>query len=354
MRSPLHEAQAAGNASFTSIWGWEIADHFGSPQTEYDAVCRDAGALDLSYLGKLRVTGRDRIRYLHNMLSNDIKNLPTGKGCYAALLTHQGRIESDLHVYHEPDTFMLECPAAGTAHVLTTLNRFIVADDVVVEDITAATCILSLQGPDSRRVMERTLSCSLEGMEPLEHRAIPREPGDWMVVRRDRVGMDGFDLWLPSAAASGLWTQWVEVEGIARVGLRALDWLRTEAGIPWYGVDMDERNLPQEVGLSSAISLTKGCYRGQEIVARVHYRGHLDRRLGAVAVESDELPPRGAGILSGGSRIGEVSSAVSSPRLGRPLALGILKTEFLQDDTPVEVAYGAATRPGKVVSLPIR
>ena len=174
-----------------------------------------------------------------------------------------------------------------------------------------------------------------------------------MLVRRDRTGCDGYDLWLPAADLSEVWKRWTETFGIAPVGHRALNWLRTEAGIPWFGVDMSDRNLPMEMGLTSAISLTKGCYRGQEIVARVHYRGHLDRRLGAIAIEHNEPPPAGAEVRHGGVKAGEVTSAILSPRLQRPLALCILKLDVLHPGTAVEVDYGSNSYKGSTVSLPL-
>lgn len=175
-----------------------------------------------------------------------------------------------------------------------------------------------------------------------------------MIVRRDRTGRGGYDLWLPRAELAGIWRRWVEVEKVLPVGLRALNWARTEAGIPWYGIDMDDRTLPMEAGLNAAISMDKGCYPGQEIVARVTHRGHLNRGLGGIAIEHDEPPAGRAEVRSQGTKIGEVTSAAYSPQLGKPLALAILKTDFLQPGTPVEVDVGQGFRPGKVVTLPIK
>jgi aminomethyltransferase len=202
-------------------------------------------------------------------------------------------------------------------------------------------------------MMERTIGTSLDGMGILQHRSVAHEPDNWTVVHRDRTGCDGYDLWLPWGDAPILWSRWLEEARISPVGHEALNWLRTEAGIPWYGIDMDENSLPQELGLSSAISLTKGCYRGQEIVARVHYRGHLGRQLGAVVIQFDRPPAKGAEVRANGDRIGEVTSSIPSPRLGRPLALCILKSAYLSASTVVEVAYDDCYHTGEVLSLPL-
>jgi folate-binding protein YgfZ len=287
------------------------------------------------------------------MLSNDIKALRPGTGCYAALLTRQGQIQSDLHVYAFAEELLLECPVAGSQAVLENLNRFIVGDMVTIEDLTGDLSLLSLQGPLSRQQMEITVESPLVGMAPLEHRTVERGSGKWVVVRRDRTGCDGYDLWLPRQDTPGVWSQWVGTSRIRAVGHTAFNWLRTEAGIPWYGIDMTERNLPMEMGLDAAISMTKGCYRGQEIVARVTHRGHLDRKLAGVAVESPAVPAAGAEVQSDHARIGSVTSAILSPRLSRPLALCILKTAYLKPGTRVEVACGNSNCPAEVVALPL-
>ncbi len=352
-RSPLHDLHAARGARFGEYHGWEITEDFGNPDREYRAVVSAAAAFDHSYLGKLRVTGRDRVRYLNSLLSNDIKNLRTGAGCYATLLTHQGRMESDLYVYALEEELLLECSPAGREQLWQSLNKYIVSDAVAVEDLSARLCVVSLQGPESAREMERIVESRLEEMAPLAHRMMGPSR-KWIVARRDRTGRDGYDLWVPSENAAEAWHRMVEEGGIQPAGHQALDWLRTEAGIPWFGVDMDNRTLPMEMGLTSAISMTKGCFRGQEIVARVTYRGHLDRNLGAVAVDSAEPPLKGAKVMARGAVIGEVTSAVISPTLRRPLALAVLKTEFLAPGTGVEVAYPSLTHPGEVVALPVR
>ncbi len=351
-KTPLYDFESGQGAVFAQSHGWEIPEHYGEPRSEYQAVRSGAGSMDLCYLGKLRVSGKDRSRYLHNMLSNDIKNLKAGTGCYATLLTHQGRMESDLYVYSFPEDYLLECRPAGRDRLCGTLKKYVVGDIVEIEDRTDDWGLLSLQGPQARYAMEEMVEVGLEGLALLEHKTIPRPSGDWVVVHRDRTGCDGYDLWLPAGDLRFVWGTWRE-KGIQPIGLVASNWLRTEAGIPWYGIDMEEHNLPMEFNLSSAISLTKGCYRGQEIVARVTYRGHLDRGFGGIAVDSTEPPARGSEIRSEGEKVGEITSATFSPLLGCPLGLAVLKSELLQPGTAVEVICGDRPTVGKVVSLPL-
>jgi folate-binding protein YgfZ len=351
--TPLETLQAVQGARFAEHYGRRIAEDYGDPRREYEAVRGDVGALDVGYAGKASLTGRDRVKYLHNMISNDIKALAPGRGCHAAMLTHQGRMEADLYVYALEEELRLECGPAATERLLTQLRKFIIADQVTVEDRTAALALLSLQGPGAPTAMAATTGLALEGIAPLELRTVARTAGSWMVVRRDRSGAGGWDLWLPAQDAAEVWRRWTGEMGIPPVGHRALDWLRTEAGIPWYGADMDDTTLPMEVGLFDAISMTKGCYRGQEIVARVMHRGHLNRGLAGIVLESGEPPAHGASILAGGTSAGEVTSATFSPRLGRALALAVLKDDYRAPGTRVEVLTGEAAAAGEVVALPL-
>jgi folate-binding protein YgfZ len=348
----LREIQALQGAVFVEHYGVKAAGHYGDPLVEYHAIRGEVGAVDLCWLAKFVVKGRDRVRYLHNMLTNDIRNLRVWHGCYAALLTHQGKMESDLYVYAEPDDFRLECMPAGSKRLSESLNKYIVGDIVQIEDRNDAVGILSLQGPDSMRQMESTVGAFLEGLAPLEQRMIPKAPGNWTVVRRDRTGCDGYDLWLPIEEAAAVWDEWRR-RGLPPAGYEALNWLRTEQGIPWYGEDMDEHSLPMEFGLDSAVSTTKGCYRGQEIVARVLNRGHLDRRFGAVSVSGPSAPYRGSEILQNDKKAGEVTSSVISPRLGHPLALAVLRSEVQEPGTAVDVRCADVVCPGEVIALPL-
>ncbi len=354
LKSPLHAAHAAIGAGFLETDGWELPQHYGDEPREYRSVTADVGALDMCHSGKLRVTGRDRVKYLQGMLSNDIGKLVPGTGCHAALLSRLAHVEADLHVYSFADELLLECPAACTGRLLETLRKFIVADIVMVEDHTGSLGILSLQGPKAREAMERTLGSLLDLPSPHSHQTLQRGSGSWTVAVRDRTGWGGFDLWLPVADAEDVWRRWVENAGLQPVARRALEILRVESGLPSWGAELNDHTLPMEAGLDDAICLDKGCYRGQEIVARVTHRGNLDRSLGGVAVDGQQVPATGAEVRAGDARIGRVTSAVSSPALGRPLAIAILKKEFLIPGTKVGILHDAGSLRGEVVCLPLR
>jgi folate-binding protein YgfZ len=351
--TPLYEIESAAGASFESYCGWEVAALFGDSRAEYDALCAQAGVLDMCFLGKLRATGRDRQRFLNNMLTNDIKNLAIGSGCYAALLTRQGLMESDLWVYACAEELWLECPPCAGQQVLASLRKHIVSDAVDLDDHTEPVAILSIQGPKAGDVVERTLGISVPPLGMFEHRVLETVAGGLRIVRRDRTGFGGYDLWLPRDHVAEIWSRCIENEGVRAAGFEALNWARTEAGIPWYGADMDDRTLPMEMGLDAAINMKKGCYLGQEIVARITLRGHLERRLAGIVADRVEPPAAGTEVHVQGSKIGTVTSAILSPRLRKPLALAVIKTAFLQPGTPVELACGEGKCRGEVVQLPL-
>jgi folate-binding protein YgfZ len=352
--TPLYDVARSHGAVFQEWFSWLVARDFGDPGAEYRATRTGVGLFDVSYVGKLRVTGRDRVRFLHNMLSNDIRNLATGSGCQAVLLTHQGRMESDVFVYADDAAIWLECPPAGTLRVLDTLRKYVVSDQVEIEDRTADLAILSCQGLEARLRLREITGSVVEDSSELGHR-VPGEPASVQrIVRRDRTGCGGFDLWVPAAESPAVWCRLAATPGIFPAGHDALNVLRTEAGIPWYGVDMRETNLPMEFALDRAVSLNKGCYRGQEIVARVTHRGHLDRRLGGIVVDSEEVPSEGTAVFADGSKVGEVSSAVFSPRLRKPLALAVLRLSVLSPGTTVELKISSGSRSGTVMALPVQ
>ncbi len=350
---PIHDVARRRGAHLCEFSSWRVVEHFGEPLHEYRTVRDSLGVLDLSHYGKLRVTGPDRVRYLHNMLSNDIRGLSEGQGCYAALLTRQGHLESDLHCLALPEELWLVCPPAGRSRLVATLQHHIVSDQVVIEDRTERQAIFSLQGPAGLTVLERIFGPRLDDLPPASHRPVHHPSGAWLAAAVDRTGCGGGEIWIAAERAPTLWTTLVESEGILPAGHRCLDWLRTEAGIPWYGVDMDDSSLPMVFGLESAISLNKGCYRGQEIVARITHRGRLDKRLCGLAVDHPEPPPRGAQVWSGGTKLGETTSAVLSPALQKPLALAVLPTDHTRPGMMVEVSHGASRAAATVVTLPL-
>jgi folate-binding protein YgfZ len=320
----------------------------------YDAARHRAAFLDRSQRGRIVVSGSERASYLQGLMTNDIVALKAGEGCYSAYLTAQGRMIADLHVYELGDVILLMMTGGAKDAVLAKLDQFIFSEDVQLGDVTATFAQMAVVGPDAARVVASIVGGiaeeALRGM-PVHGNA----RGEWsgaaaIVTRIADTGEAGFDLYVERAQADAL------KAALAAAGAVALDEataeaVRIESGMPLFGRDMDEETIPLEAGIESrAISFTKGCYVGQEVIIRVLHRGHgrVARKLVGLTLDGDMVPDAGATIRSGDREIGQITSAAASPALKRPIALGYVHRDFLEPETKVSVGDQAAT----VTALP--
>lgn len=354
-RSPLHDTLAAQGARFSVHGDSEIAQRFGDDMLgEYKAVRMAAGVLDLSYRRKLRVTGRDRTTFLQGMLSNDVAGLVGGQGCHATFLTVQGRVVATLRVYVHDDEMLLDAEPLAATGLSEGLDRHIIADDVELVDVTADYVTLSIQGPHADQVVRGTTGVVPAFVREFDHVRVNVAGYEVRCARVREAGELGYELFCPAAAGADVWNA-VRAAGtpvgLDAVGWEALNVLRVEAGIPWYGVDMDPSRIVLEVGLDDAISTTKGCYLGQEVVERASARGHVNRRLTGLRMETGVVPTSGATVHAEGRDVGVVTSAVDSPALGRPIAMAYIRHELLSPGTRVEV--GDPERSGRVLTAEV-
>jgi folate-binding protein YgfZ len=283
----------------------------------YEALHRSAGVLDLSARGRIQARGRDRARLLHNITTNDVKGLAPGDGCYAFLLTPQGRIQADLMVFCFPDHFLLDTEPETREKTLQYIRRYIIADQVELEDISQQTGCLGIEGPDSERVL-----ASLGA-------PIPRKEfahavwGDFTVAAVTSTGQPGFRLLCPAAAQTELGSR-LESAGAIRASTEDARVVRIEKGWPRYGDDIRETSLPQETEQMHAVSFSKGCYLGQEIVERIRARGHVNKRLRLIELEGVE-PAKPGSVLTVDGKEAEITSSCYSPHLGRAVALAYVR-----------------------------
>ncbi len=354
MKTPLTAWHQAQGAVLVDDRGIELPERFSDPREEYQAVREKAGLIDLSFRAQVRMTGEDRVTFLQGMVSNDVKALRPGDGCAATLLTEQGRLVADLRVYALDTGFLLDVDARIKEKLIETLSHFIIADDVEMEDLSEMQTALALQGPLSSQVLAAAgLSISLSKM--LQHSEATLAGVSVRLIRATDTGEDGYELLVPSIHAASIWQTLLQVGvplGLRPVGLAALNTLRIEAGIPWYGVDMDEGRIVLEVGLEQAISFKKGCYLGQEVVERASARGHVNRKLTGLLVQGDILPANGDKLLHNAQEVGWVTSATVSPCLGRPLALGYVRREHLTPGTQLRIDRHGTPVIAEVTTLP--
>ena len=300
-----------------------------TPQELADAVRRGAGLFRLEARGLVAVTGADARRWLDGMVSGDVAALdPEGpaRHCYAMLLTPIGRIVADLHVLALPDGFWLDLEREALAPVLERLARYVVADDVRLADATREWVRMGLEGPAAPDVRARAWP------ELAERGVLTAEYG-WS-------GERAWQLFVPAAAAQPVHSALLragEAHGLVEAGPEVLEILRVEAGRPRLGAELGEEVLPPEARLDHAVSTTKGCYTGQEVLARIRSRGQVKHLLVGLAFATGAPPAPGDPIEAGGRRIGEVTSAARSPRAGA-IALGFVTRPHDAPGTQVRVA----------------
>jgi len=354
-QGPLSEVHAAAGGSFAEVAGWRVPARFGDARGEYERVRKAAGLVDLSHQGKVRVAGGDRTDFLHRMLSADVKGLGAGRGCKAFLLNAKGHVVAYFSLYGLGDAFLAEAEPAVAPAMMEMLERYVVADDVALEDVSEVWGLLSVQGPAAPAVLADLLGGEvLPPWEPLQHAERVVAGGFVRVVSNSRTGETGYDLWVAAERAAALWGAVTEAgrrHGLRPVGMEALDVLRLEAGLAW-AADVGGDVLAMETGLDHAISLTKGCYIGQEFVIRVAHRGHVNRRLCGLVVNGDRAPAAGDKVLAGDKEAGRITSAAISPVLGRPIALGYVRREHTEPGSKVTVRAGDAALEAEVVALP--
>ena len=346
-------------AHFTHVNGVEAVDHYGDVSAEYAALRRSVGVLDLSYRSRVCVLGSDRQRFLNGQVTNNVKDLKTGEGCYAALVNSKGRMESDLNIHGLQDEILLDFEPGLTERVKTRLEKFIIAEDVEVVDVTQAYGLLSVQGPKAALIL-RSIDLGLDvPSRPFQHRTCDvLQVGEVYLMNRPRVGSTGYDLYVP---ASGLATIADRLIPAARnedgraCGWAALEIARIEDGRPRYGQDMDESNLAPECGIEhEAISYTKGCYIGQEVIARIRTYGQVAKALRGLRLSNElkDLPAKGTKLFVEGRQAGYTTSAVRSPSLDQNIALGYVRKEVNQLGSKLVLRTTEGDSEVEVVALP--
>jgi folate-binding protein YgfZ len=302
----------------------------------------------MAHRGLLEARGADRVRWLDGMISVDVEALESaapGAGCYAVLLTNRGAIIADLHVARFEESYLLESQRSEIPRIIETLERYVIADDVVLRDRSAEFVALGLEGPVAPEVLERATNGQIVDLESEQWVESTIGGRDVLVAGFGFSGERGFQIRMKpddregveevlEAAAKG--------DGLVRGDFEALEILRIEAGLPALGSELDEEVLPPEARLERAISTSKGCYVGQEIVARLRARGQVNHLLVGLRLESLALPVPGTELMAGGRVTGELTSVALSPTEG-PIALGYVRREHAEMGMQIEFEGGRAS-----------
>jgi folate-binding protein YgfZ len=315
--------------------GATLPSDFGDVRAEFHALLSGCGLYDLSWRAKIAVTGGDRVRWMNGMVSNNVRDLAPGHGVYAFMLNAQGRIQADLYVFQRGESLLVDTEIAQREKVLQLFDRYIIADDVEIADVSDKMAALGLTGPQSREMLERA-GVVVPELAHLQFAEVTWEhAGRRTTVTLLRSGEEARESWQvwTSPELLSILRGWLITEGARPVGATALNLFRIARGIPQFGVDIRDRDLPQETGQTRALNFTKGCYLGQEIVERIRSRGAVHRQFTAFAV-AGEMPDAGAKIIADEKEVGEITSAAILPPLAgdRAVALGYLRHEAAGKD----------------------
>lgn len=330
-----------------------IPANYGDTAAEYAAVREGgAGLIDLSSRGRILVSGTEAVPFLNGLITNDVKALEVCAWMPAAFPNVQGRLLAAVRVLNRGVDYLVDTEAITHAKVMELLGRFTLAGDFLVTDVTKQTALVSIQGGGAGAAISATLG---EAAATVERQRIVDTQlpnvGDVTVIRSTHTAEDGFDLFTSADNAGSLWDALIAA-GARPVGLDALEILRLESGLPRYGVDMDETTIVSETTLDDAVSFTKGCYIGQEIIARIRHRGHIAKKLTGLVFAGEVKLEVGAKIRAADKEIGRITSFVISPALKRTIAMGYVKYDFLAAGTSVKVVSPDEEIDAQVAELP--
>lgn len=319
-------------SSVGEIGGRPVVLAYSSAGTEYEAMRHFAIAIDRSHRSRVRISGEKAGDVLTGLVTNDVLALQPGHGLYAAALTAKGRIITDLRVFAEEGSFLVDVPARAAEGWLATLRKFVNPRVAPYVDVSEATRDLGIFGTQARHVVAEITgvnASALTALAPYGHASIAMDGDRALVAKVPDLPYEGFEIFAPASLVPVLWERAIAA-GVTAAGLDVWEIARVEGGRPEWGIDIDDTTLAQEANLDDldAISYTKGCYVGQEVVARVHFRGHVNRHLRGLRAAGMSPPPTGATLHdANGQHVGDVRSAVSSPRLGG-IAIGMVRREI--------------------------
>src|ERR1700726_1898521 len=348
--TPLQDqGEGFGAASVSDYRGATTAARFGDPQAEFAVLRSGCGVYDLGFRTKISLTGGDRVRWLNGMVTNNIRDLAAGHGVYAFLLNPQGRILGDLYAYNRGESITVDTDRGQAEKILATFDHYIIMDDVEVTNLAEQLTALGLAGPDSHAVLAKA-GFAVPELPPLQMQTVPWQGIDCTIVRCEDPQHTSYEIWMAPDRVRQLWDALLAA-GATPVGSEALELQRIVSGIPRYGVDIRERDLPQETEQARALNFNKGCSLGQEIVERIRSRGAVHRKFTGFLTESTEPIAAGTKIVAGEKEVGEITSAASLqlPAGNKVVALGYIRREL---GVPArEVTLG--TLKASVVQLPL-
>ncbi len=307
--------------------------YFESPESEYQVLRSAAGLLDLSERELLRIVGEDRVSFLHGMVTQDVKGLPAGQTTYAAMVNAKGAMVGDARIWKREPELWVEVEPQIAAKAKEFLEKYLISEDAEVTDVSAEWAPLGLWGPKAREVFAKAAGKDAPGAEKIVSATIGGVGVQACGDANPAAG--GVTVMVPRAQLEAV-SDALVAAGAVRVGEQAAEMVRVEAGVPRYGRDMDDATIPLEAELQRAISYNKGCYIGQEVIARATFRGQMSRKLSGLVLTGEPVAPK-TDLRVGGKKIGWVTTAVRVPGRPETIALGYVHRNHLEPGTVLDV-----------------
>ena len=318
------QGEGLGAAGVGDYRGATTAISFGGVQAEFAALRGGCGVYDLGFRAKISLGGGDRVRWLNGMVTNNIRDLAVNQGVYAFLLNPQGHILGDLYAYNRGESITVDTDCGQAEKIMATFDHYIIMDDVEVANLSEQITALGVAGPKSREVLAGA-GFAVPEMRALQSEAVKWHDVDCTLVRGEDAE-NSYEVWLAADHVRQLWDA-LRTAGAEPVGSEALELQRIVSGIPRYGVDIRERDLPQETEQARALNFNKGCYVGQEIVERIRSRGAVHRKFTGFRIDAAVQIAAGSKVVSGEKEVGEITSVASLPGANKTAALGYIRRE---------------------------
>jgi glycine cleavage system T protein len=356
-QSRLHDHHVRLGAAFEEVTGWAVPAHYGDPLAEHRAVRQSVGIADLSHRGKLRVTGDDRVKWLQSVISNDILPLQPGQGRYSSFLTHKGKMLTYFRIYLQPDAVMLEDVGEIGDATYAALRKFLLyGTKAKMENCAESWGLLLVSGPKAALVVKAAFGIEVEDLKPVNFVQAAIGGQTALVIRTEETGEQDVEVMIPADGLVTAWERLMEAgaaHGIKPVGSQTREALRMEAGLPKAGPDLNEDIVPPEANLEDkAFSLSKGCYPGQEVVARMDTYGNVRRKLVGLILKDSAVPSHGAKLFSGNREVGWISSATWSPQLNEVIAFAFPLRDFSKPGTALSIEIEGERPEATVTNLP--
>jgi tRNA-modifying protein YgfZ len=347
METPLLAEHTAHEAQMEEFGGCLLPKTFSTFAEEYRAARDHVAIFDTNWHAIVTLAGRDRVKYLHAITSNNIKALAEGSGMLALLLTPQGRILAELEVYALPEKLLVLSHASVRERTITTLRKYILGSQVQLEDLTEQMGSIAIEGPQATSIVAQAAGITLAEIPELSIVQVTLDGIPCYLLKRSHLGGGGFEIIAPREPLGSLWNSLsasVRASGGLPIGMQTLNALRLEAGVPWFPADFNDSVIPHEAVLeNSHISFSKGCYTGQEIVERVRSRGHVNRNRVRLQFSTSEPPAPETKLRAAGAEVGYVTSSVFSPKAGKAIGMGYLRREHNSVGSVVEFDGGTAS-----------